>query len=75
MLHGVQAVSLVLKKVAAGVVDLAKERVDELLTGLSTDRPLKTLLVNAYLQGAIDGAAIEQRRAVARGSYKKKAAK
>lgn len=63
--------SLQLKKVAHAVVELARERVDELLTENGKSRPLRELLVNAYLQGAVDGSTVAQRQGVARGRYKK----
>lgn len=61
------------KKVALAAVELARERVGELLEGNGSARPLRDLLVNAYLQGAIDGAEVEKRRAVSRGRYKRRA--
>jgi hypothetical protein len=61
------------RKVALAAVDLARERVAELLDVAGQARPLRDLLVNAYLQGAIDGAQVEKLRAVSRGRYKRRA--
>lgn len=62
----------ILKTVAREMVELARERTSSLLTtrGLAvSDRSLDRLLINAYLQGAIDGAHVEQLRAKSRGHY------
>lgn len=64
--------SLALKKVAHDIVELARERVAEMLTENARSRPLGELLVNAYLQGAVDGASVAQRQGVSRGRYKKR---
>lgn len=63
-----------LRKVATEVVELARERVSELLDRNGQERPLRDLLANAYLQGAIDGSHIEKLRSVSRGRYKRRKA-
>lgn len=61
-----------LRKVGRDLVELARERTADLLTGRGLQvngRNLEMLLVNAYLQGAVDGAHVEQLRAKSRGRY------
>lgn len=64
-------------KVARDVVELARARVDGLLQPgvLVGGRTLEQLLVNAYLQGAVDGAHVQQLRAKSRGRYRSRGRK
>jgi hypothetical protein len=62
------------KKAAAGIVELARERIDDIVPLGSTPEARK-LLVRAYLQGAIDGSQVEAVRARKRGPYKPRAKK
>lgn len=65
------------KHVAHQVVELARSRVDELLTPgvMLGGESLRRALMNVYLQGLIDGASVEQLRAKSRGHYKPRGAR